>query len=697
MGLAVDAGGNAFVTGSTTSQDFPTTTGAFRTTPGTSYVTKLNPAGTALVYSTYFPGAIAQSIALDAAGNAHITGMTTTTDSDPPTLPVVNAYQPTLGGQFTFDAFAAKLNPEGTALVFSTFLGGPAGTGDTPRGGDDYGNGVAVDSAGNVYVSGATRSRCFPAINPYIPRSNCPSGMGFREFLVKFNPAGNTLLFSKMLNNLPADGGGLNVSPAGVSTVAWSCNNLHTSYDVCVERVSATGTTIFSTVFGGNQLDSVSGVTADHATGDVYVVGLTESPDYPTTPGVFKQTSSGLREGFATKLSTTQAEVRFARVAPGSPAAAYNVTEGEGKLTVRVERSGDLTNSFTVDYATIDGTATSTSDYAAAAGTLRFAPFETLKLIDVFITDDVYDEPFESFGVRLSNPTGALLGADNEASVGINDNDAADGQSPVVPPGFDADFFVRQHYIDFLNREPDAAGFQFWKGELSGCGSDAVCLEVKRVNVSAAFFLSIEFQETGYLVYRTYKAAYADATSPGVAGTVPVIRLNEFLPDTRRTGEGIIIGQGDWLGQLNANKDAYLREFVLRSRFIANYPGFMTAAEFVDKLNQNAGGVLSADERAALIAELSPAPGDTALRASVLRKVAEDADLRQREFNRAFVLMEYFGYLRRNPDDAPEPTLNYAGWRFWLSKLEEFGGDHVRAELVKAFINSDEYRRRFGP
>jgi len=76
--------------------------------------------------------------------------------------------------------------------------------------------------------------------------------------------------------------------------------------------------------------------------------------------------------------------------------------------------------------------------------------------------------------------------------------------------------------------------------------------------------------------------------------------------------------------------------------------------------------------------------------------VAENPSLNQLEKNRAFVLMEYFGYLRRNPDDAPEPTLNYAGWRFWLSKLEQFNGDFVKAEMVKAFISSDEYRRRFG-
>jgi hypothetical protein len=120
----------------------------------------------------------------------------------------------------------------------------------------------------------------------------------------------------------------------------------------------------------------------------------------------------------------------------------------------------------------------------------------------------------------------------------------------------------------------------------------------------------------------------------------------------------------------------------------------MTAAQFVDKLNQNAGGVLSEGERDALVAELAGAPDQTLGRAAALRRVSEDDDLKAGEKNRAFVLMQYFGYLRRNPDD-PQDT-DFRGWRFWLSKLEEFDGNFVGAEMVKAFITSDEYRNRFG-
>jgi hypothetical protein len=256
--------------------------------------------------------------------------------------------------------------------------------------------------------------------------------------------------------------------------------------------------------------------------------------------------------------------------------------------------------------------------------------------------------------------------------------------------------FVTQHYRDFLGRDPDAAGLAFWTNEIESCGQNQQCRDVKRINVSAAFFLSIEFQETGYLVERMYKTAFGDTTSQGVAGTVPVVTLAEFLSDSRSISEGVIVNVGDWQTQLENNKRAFALDFVGRGRFLSAFPSTMTASEFVDKLDQNAGGVLSAGEKAQMVSDLSANPADASKRASALRQVAEHSTLRQRESNRAFVLMEYFGYLRRNPNEVPEPTLNYAGWKFWLDKLDQFNGNFVAAEMVKAFISSDEYRKRFG-
>jgi hypothetical protein len=249
-------------------------------------------------------------------------------------------------------------------------------------------------------------------------------------------------------------------------------------------------------------------------------------------------------------------------------------------------------------------------------------------------------------------------------------------------------FFVAQHYRDFLSREPDQAGLNFWTNEIESCGRDAACRDVKRVNVSAAFFLSIEFQETGYLVYRLYKAAYGN-----VAGTPVPVRFQQFFPDTQEIGRGVVVGVGNWQAQLEANKQAFALKFVQRPEFLARYPRTLSPAQFVDALNTNAGGVLDATERQSLVNELS-ANNTDAGRASVLRKVAEDATLVQQELNRAFVLMEYFGYMRRNPDDAPDA--DFSGYNFWLGKLNEFNGNYVAAEMVKAFITSTEYRQRFG-
>ena len=174
------------------------------------------------------------------------------------------------------------------------------------------------------------------------------------------------------------------------------------------------------------------------------------------------------------------------------------------------------------------------------------------------------------------------------------------------------------------------------------------------------------------------------------------IRFTNY-PRCPEVGAGVIVGQGNWQPQLDTNKSALALLFVQRPAFLFRYPAFPSATAFVDLLNANAGGVLSDSERSALIAELSPNRTDPVLRAGVLRKIADQATLQQREFNRAFVLMQYFGFVRRNPDAAPEQNLNFDGYNFWLNKLNQFNGDFVQAEMVKAFIISSEYRQRFGP
>jgi uncharacterized delta-60 repeat protein len=328
-------------------------------------------------------------------------------------------------------------------------------------------------------------------------------------------------------------------------------------------------------------------------------------------------------------------------------------------------------------------------------------------------TDGSLDETFINFNSGANGRvTGLALQSDGKVIVGglfSTVNDFTRGGvarltvDTLVNPIDAAVNMVTQHYRDFLGREPDPDGRNFWTNQITSCGTNTQCIEVTRINVSASFFLSIEFQQTGYLVERMYKTAYGDVTATSTFPSthqlaVPIIRFDEFLRDTQRVGRGVIVLAPGWEQLLESNKQAYAAEFAQTARFGAAYPTTMTPTQFVDQLNTKAGNVLSETERTAII-NLFGGASNTAnntARAQAVRQVAEDVDLYKAEFNRAFVLAEYFGYLRRNPNDAPETTLDYTGYDFWLTKLNQFNGNYINAEMVKAFLSSIEYRQRFG-
>jgi len=390
-------------------------------------------------------------------------------------------------------------------------------------------------------------------------------------------------------------------------------------------------------------------------------------------------------------------------------AASFSVTESAKSVNLTITRTGDTSSgTASVNYATSDaaggqscsianGKASSQCDYTTTLGVLTFTPGQSSKTITIPINDDGFQEGDETFSVLLSNPTvGTVLGTAT-ATITIFDDIGTIGINPVDSSAF----FVRQNYIDFLNREPDQLGFDFWTNQISACGNDASCVALVRVNVSAAFFLSIEFQQTGYLVERMYKLAYGDAKGTSVIGgshslPVPIVRLNEFLQDTQRIGRGVVVNQTGWETVLENNKQAYALEFVQTSRFTNEFPSTMSPADFVDKLDRNAGNVLSPSERQTVLNLFAGETdsGDATARARAMRRIADDENLYNAEFNRAFVLSQYFGFLRRNPNDAPDA--DYTGYDFWLGKLNQFNGYYIAAEMVKAFIGSDEYRHRFG-
>ena len=189
-----------------------------------------------------------------------------------------------------------------------------------------------------------------------------------------------------------------------------------------------------------------------------------------------------------------------------------------------------------------------------------------------------------------------------------------------------------------------------------------------------------------------YKAAFGNL--PGAP--VP-IRFTDFLADDEQLGQGLIVNQAGWQTVLENNKQFYANAFVQRSQFTSVYQASLSPAAFVDALFRNAGVTPTSADRTAAINEFGGASttGDLAARARALRRVAENSTFTLQEFNRAFVLMQYFGYLRRNPSDAPDG--NFDGFNFWLNKLNQFNGNYIQAEMVKAFLSSTEYRHRFGP
>jgi hypothetical protein len=375
--------------------------------------------------------------------------------------------------------------------------------------------------------------------------------------------------------------------------------------------------------------------------------------------GTFKATVSPSEALFDNFLLSPTPRMQFS-------ATAYSVTESGGAAQVQVIRTGSDESTASVNFATSDGTAHAGSDYTSVSGTIHFGIGERTKIIDVPILNDSAIESGETINLDLSNSVGGRLGSITHAVLTILDD-----ESPNLVD--ETTFFVRQHYLDFLGREPDAAGLQFWTNNIESCGPIAQCREVKRIDTSAAFFLSIEFQETGYVVQRFYKASFNRPPT-----------FDEYLPDLTVIREGVIVGQPDAMARLEQNKRLFAEQWVNRAAFKQAY-GQLNEMQYVDTLLSDAGVTLPEGQRTAMIVGLLT---NRETRAGVLLKIVENEDFKRREFNAAFVRMEYFGYLRRTPDTE--------GFNFWLAKLNRFNGDYRRAEMVKAFLSSTEYRARFG-
>ncbi len=272
--------------------------------------------------------------------------------------------------------------------------------------------------------------------------------------------------------------------------------------------------------------------------------------------------------------------------------------------------------------------------------------------------------PFGDYSVRLQANSGEVAYLAGGLTVDPGVNTAAPN------PLDDAQFFVRQHYRDFLGRSADQNGLDYWTNQISQCGADSECVRARRLDVSAAFFAETEFQETGSFVYRLYKSAL---------GRRPAFR--EFI-----AGRGQVVAGAN----LQANKQAFAEQFVNRLEFARKYPGSMNASQFVDALLAIASRSSGANLAAQRTELLSLYNGNDSGRVAILRRIADSEVFAGAEYNRAFVLMQYFGYLRRDPDER--------GFEFWLNVLQSkpaFDPAAYRA-MVCSFVNSAEYQSRFG-
>lgn len=704
--LALDSAGNAYLSGETSSNNFPTAN-AFQSTYGggasDAFVTKLNASGSGLFYSTYLGGSIfdgGHGIAVDAAGSAYVTGRTTSAN-----FPVANALQSIFSGGPNADAFVTKLSANGSALVYSTYLGGSGGVGL------DAGLGIAVDSVGNAYVTGQTASTNFPLANPI--QNTFAGGLPDGDaFVTKINAAGTALVYSTYLGGADNDLAiGIALDSAGsayVTGVTASINfpltnAFQSGYggngDAFVTKINSTGSALtFSTYLGGIGNDSGTGVAVDSAN-HAHVAGVTVSTDFPLANAIQGTYGGGAADAFVSKFNVagtallystylggsnsdrantvaldsadnayvagTTASTNFPTLNPfqgGKDAAEdafitkisdppptivqfstaiYGAAEECTFATITLNRSGDITGETTVDFATSDGSALQRTDYTLGAGTVTFAVGETSKTFRVLISEDTYVEGDESFSLILSNPTGGGLGTPAAATLTITDDETVN--PPIVNPIDDANIFVRQHYHDFLGREGDTAGVAFWVNTITQCGANQSCINSRRIDVSNAFYFEPEFQQTGAYVYRVYRESFGNNQPFPNPNPDPAHPNEEKKVPLYEPfmKDRSRVRGGAQLAQLQLD---FATAFVQRAEFLTKYPLSLGGPAFVDAVLATLSGDLGANltaQRQALIDQYNQAANTVAARANVIYRLADDNVQTNPINNRAFIDVEY--------------------------------------------------------
>jgi len=326
--IAIDKIGNAYVTGEG-SADFPTTPGAYKRSGGGVFITKLNTNGTKLLYSTFLGSGSVAAIAIDGNGNAYVTG--STRHKDFPTTR--GAYDRSYNGGPS-DIFITKINPQGSKLVYSSYLGGMSRIEFGAEYDHDEAYAIAVDGSGNAYITGMTDSPNFPTTPGAYDRHFGGMYTTSRIFITKFNSQGTNLLYSTFLGGAWGKGKGIAVDGNGnayITGPAYCCATPTTpdayqkehnaeSGDAFISKLNSTGSKLlYSTLLGGSgNYDEAQAIAIDES-GNAYIAGITDSTDFPTTANAYDTTfNGGWRDAFVSKINSNGTELLYSTYLGGS-------------------------------------------------------------------------------------------------------------------------------------------------------------------------------------------------------------------------------------------------------------------------------------------------------------------------------------------------------------------------------------------
>ncbi|MEO7650815.1 MAG: SBBP repeat-containing protein [Bryobacteraceae bacterium] len=671
-GIAVVSGGNAYVTGSTNSPNFPIAN-SLQTNNGGSgdaFVTKINAAGSAMLYSSYLGGSwdeIGYGIAVDGAGSAYVTGFTSSTN-----FPIINPLQISPGN---LDAFVTKINPTGSAYVYSTYLGSS---------GVDIGYGIAVDGAGNAYVTGFTESTGFPTTNAMQPLS----GGSYDAFVTKIDATGSSRVYSTYLGGSGADiGHGIAVDSAGNAYVTgWeystnfpTTNPLQASqggnYDAFVTKINAAGSArVYSTYLGGRGDDVGQSIAVD-GVGNAYVTGSSDSTNFPTSNPLQATYLGGGSDAFVAKINNTGSALSYSTYLGGyAQDTGYGVAvDGAGNAYVAGLTSsgnfpvitpiqgtygGGIADAFILSISPsgapcsyqINPLPSTTaplaggsfnSGVAASSSSCIWTPVSSVPWIG--LTSGAAG----SGSGTVSYTIDANTGTPRTGALTIGNQVFSITQAGIAAGGINGKF-IKRMYLDFLGRPADAAGLAFWTNLLE-TGAQT------RAQVALSYFNSVEFKDSGLYIANAYTGI-----------------LNRD-PDYG--------GWSFWFSQIRSGQPGInmVNSIIASPEFVQAY-GSLNDAQFIQLVYQNVlGRPADAAGQSFWLSQLSA--GLT--RALMMNSFITGQEYAVRIRTRQLANLSYLGFLARSPEPA--------GRIFWTTALD---GGMSEANLVNNFILSPEYEMR---